>query len=272
MKLHDAIYRRKSTRKYSEEPLSDEKLEDIKEEISSVDALFQDPEVSIEMRDREDIDDFLSGLIGGYGKIEAPHYLIAFTENAEGHLENLGYILEKIVLEATRREIATCWMGSHFDKEALKDGFEFEGEMEPRVLVAFGKPEEGKDALREGPEEASRNVISKIVLDGLEELSEEWREIIDAARMAPSAMNSQPWRFEVDEDRIHQYIKVGEGIMNKLGNAFGNLGELNRIDAGIALRHIQVEADNLSKELDFRRLEGKEKEDFSYIISAIESN
>ena len=270
--MYDAIFRRKSTRKYSQESLSKEELEDLNEKITSTDVLFEDSEISVKLKDRDDVDDFLSGLIGNYGKIEAPHYLVAFTEQEKGHLENLGYFLEKIVLEATRKEIATCWMGSHFDKEALREGFEFDGKLEPRVLVAFGMPEGGVNALREGPEEASRNVLSNIVLNDLDELSEEWRKILDAARMSPSAMNSQPWRFEVDDDGVHLYIKVGKGIVNKLGEAFGNLGELNRVDAGIALRHVQIAADKFSKELDFERLEGKGKEDLTYVISAREKD
>lgn len=270
MSLYEAIYNRKSTRNYSKKSLSKDMLQNIKNEISLTDKLFQDSEVSLQIRSGEEMEDFVSGLIGSYGKIEAPHYIIAFTSEDRKNLVNLGYVLEKIVLEITRLEVATCWMGSHFDEEELKEEFSTSKGMTPQVLVAFGEPGEGEVALREDPDEAKRKDLSEIILGEIGEVPKDWVEIIDAAKMAPSAMNSQPWRFEVGEGGTHLFIKSGEGIMNKLGETFGNLGEMNRIDAGIALRHVKIAANHFPKGIEFEKVKGMKMKNLSYIISAVD--
>lgn len=265
MELYDAIFKRKSTREYSINELSENEVERIKNEVTSVDKLFEDSKIGLQILHYEEVEDFISGLVGTYGKIEAPHYILASSQAGKNHLVNLGYTLEKIVLEITRMEIGTCWMGSHFDKDDLKENFVTDGELVPTALIAFGNSE--KDVLRSNSEEAGRKELSEIILKGESNLSEDWSDIIDAARMAPSAMNSQPWRFEIEENSIHIYIKSGEGIINKLGKTFGNLDEMNKIDGGIALRHIQIAADHFSEKVRFERIDRKRKNDLSYIIS-----
>nr|AGF93072.1 nitroreductase [uncultured organism] len=301
MDLYEAIYKRKSTRNYSEEALPDGTLEDIEQEISSTDRLYKrksaenhsakrptekilenveqeisskdkfpnDPKIDLKLVKGEEMESFISGLIGNYGKIEAPHYIIGFSKDNPRNLENLGYTLENIVLEITRRELATCWMGSRFDKEELKKDFGTQADLNPTTLIAFGEPEEGEKALREETEDIGRKDMSEIILGDVEEVPEDWLEIIDAARVAPSAINSQPWRFEVEDDSIHLFIESGEGIINKLGKSWGNLEEMNRIDVGISLRHVKVAAEHFSKEIGLQRLPGKEEGDLPYVISAI---
>ena len=267
MNLYEAIYKRKSTRNYSKDALPKNILENINKKISSADTLFHDSKTEFRTTKQAEIENFLSGLIGSYGKIEAPHYIVAFSNGTNKDLVNLGYTLEKIVLEITRLELSTCWMGSHFDKEALKNEFgEVEG-LKPQALLAFGMPEKGENALRPDPAEASRKDLSEILLNNAEGLPEDWSRILDAARMAPSAMNSQPWRFDWKEKWIHMYLESGEGIINKLGTVLGNLEEMNKIDAGIALRHIKIAADQHSKEIELQKLEKKNMDDLSYIAS-----
>lgn len=271
MNLYEAIYKRKSTRNYSEEKLPRDTIESIKEEISSADRLYPELETSFKVKNWEELEDIITGLVGGYGKIKAPHYIIASSEDGNGYLENIGYTLEKVLLEITRLGIATCWMGSHFNKENLSEKLEIAECLEPVILIAFGRPEEGKNAQRSDSEEAKRKGLSEIIWGDMEAVPENWSEILDAARMAPSAMNSQPWRFEVKDEVIELYIESNGGIFKRLAKTFGTLGKMNRIDAGIALRHVRIAADQFSKGIKFQRMKEKEKEDSSYVISIIES-
>jgi hypothetical protein len=75
----------------------------------------------------------------------------------------------------------------------------------------------------------------------LEEMStglarEEWPQWIEsaleAARIAPSAINRQPWRFHVESDSIT--VSVDSTRVN--------LGISKRLDCGIAMMHIEVAA------------------------------
>jgi hypothetical protein len=52
---------------------------------------------------------------------------------------------------------------------------------------------------------------------------------LEPARLAPSAINSQPWYFVHGEDAIHAYC-----VRN------GRPGYMNQIDMGIALAHLYV--------------------------------
>jgi len=61
----------------------------------------------------------------------------------------------------------------------------------------------------------------------------EWvRASIQAARLAPSAMNRQPWGFDVEDGSIIVYVRTG-------GPEFS---VSKRLDCGIAMLHIEVAA------------------------------
>ncbi len=272
MDLYDAVYKRKSTRNYSQENLSRDIIENIEREISEVDELFPDCRTDYDIVDYDEVEDFISGIVGGYGKVEAPHYILAFSEESQECLVNLGYILERVVLEITSMEIATCWVGSHFDKETLKENFGTYKDLYPIVLTAFGKSQSDENTLRSNPDAASRKEISELVLDDIDDVPDKWLKVLDAARMAPSAMNSQPWRFKVKDSGIDLYIETGGGIINKIGKTFGNLEEMNKIDLGIALCHIQIGAEKFSIDIGFQKLEEGEKDSLSYVISIFEES
>jgi hypothetical protein len=68
----------------------------------------------------QSIHDILPGIIGGYGKVRAPHYLIVTSEEKEGYLQNIGYTLQGVVLKLTAMSLSTCWLGGSI-KNGLLD-------------------------------------------------------------------------------------------------------------------------------------------------------
>jgi hypothetical protein len=61
----------------------------------------------------------------------------------------------------------------------------------------------------------------------------EWaRASLEAARLAPSAVNRQPWGFNVEDDGITVFVRTS-------GPEF-NISK--RLDCGIAMLHIEVAA------------------------------
>lgn len=74
------------------------------------------------------------------------------------------------------------------------------------------------------------------LVSGFEEANTpEWiRVALEAARLAPSAVNRQPWRFQVEQDALTVSV-------NRLGREF-NISK--RLDCGIAMLHIEVAALN----------------------------
>lgn len=263
MDKFEAVYRRKSVRKYSNQKLSSSVLNEIKAKIKDIDRLFEDIDSQIVLaEDGQKVQETFSGLKSKIARVDAPHYLIGVSEEKEGYLENIGYMVEEAVLYLTKNDIASCWLGSGIEHDLLKGIFKFEGKTV--ILVAFGEPK--KTALRDDPGSASRKAIEKLMIDGHDDLSQNMKKIIDCARMAPSAVNSQPWRFLYEDGALHVFI-VKKGMFKKLARKISDLDRLNHIDAGIALKHLEIGAKKFSKGIRFEDL-GKEKKGYEYIISA----
>lgn len=260
VELYDVIFLRRSVRKYSFEELSDKKIKEIKNVISSVESLYKDINLKINIIDREKIGPILKGIVGNYGKIKAPYYLSAASEVKDGYLENTGFVLEKIVLSLTGMGVGTCWIGSKVDEEQLRAITGISNNLKPVILIAFGYPEVHNDLYRKHPSEARRKDLHSIVAGNP---GEEWEKILSAVKLAPSSVNSQPWRFVIEDNEIHVYISS-----NILTKHF--LGGLNQIDAGIALRHAEIAAEHYSKNIEFKKLSYKYQPGLKYITSIIE--
>lgn len=260
MELFDAIQIRRSVRKYLFEKLSDKKLKEIKNVISSSESLYKDINLKINIIDGDKMDPVLKGVIGNYGKVKAPYYLLASSEVKDGYLENTGYVLEKIVLSLTGMGIGTCWIGSKVEEEQLRAIADIDKNLKPVILIAFGYAAAHNDLYRKHPSEAKRKDLHKIVTGNS---GEDLEKIFKAVKLAPSSMNSQPWRFIIEDNEIHVY--TGSNILTKYF-----ISDFNRIDAGIALRHFEIAAKHYSKNIEFKKLNSKFQPGLNYITSIIE--
>ena len=83
------------------------------------------------------------------------------------------------------------------------------------IMLAFGHPK--VEQLRHDTKEFKRR--------SLEQISDKADPRLEAARLAPSAVNSQPWYFTHEGDTLHVHC-------NKKGS---------RLDIGIALAHLHIE-------------------------------
>ena len=266
MDRFEAIFKRKSVRKYSKKKLSRSLLGEIKEKINNINKLHENIDSKIILaEDGERVQKTFSGLKSKIARVDSPHYLIGVSEEKKGYLENIGYMVEEAVLNLTKREIGSCWLGSGIEHDLLKDIFEFNGNTV--ILVAFGNSVLEKDNLRDDPQSASRKDLEDLVINKSKNIPKEVRKILDAARMAPSALNSQPWRFFYESDVIHIYLEK-KGVFKKMVRKIGDLEKLNHIDVGIALKHLEIGADKFSNNIKFED-QRKKKRGYEYIISVI---
>ncbi len=267
MDLYEVIYKRKSVRKYSDKKVSKDTLRNIEKSIEQAERFSDGIEIDVKILDHETLSSAITGVIGSYGKVEAPYYITASSEEKGRYLENIGYTLEPAVLRLTAKKLGTCWVGGGFKGEELESLLGLEENMKPVILIAFGHPAEGKSAWRDNKTEAKRKKLSELVLGDVKHISKRWKKILNAARMAPSAVNSQPWRFKKEENALHTFISIKGGLLNRAMKMLGNLGEMNHIDAGIAMRHIKIAADKLSKSVELKRIEDIKEKDHEYIAS-----
>jgi nitroreductase len=258
MNLYEAIYKRKSTRQYSMEPLPEDVFARIESIAARADRLYDTGLQIHVVRDGKKIHETFKGIFSSYVKVTAPHYLVVSSEDRPGWRENSGYTLEQVVLEMTQMGLATCWMGGPADRETLKNTLAIDRSRVVGVFIAFGKPATEGDQYRKDPKEAKRKTLSQIVIG---QPDENWMKLLEAARMAPSAVNSQPWRFFVTPGRADLYIAKPNPIAQRM------YGILNPVDAGIALRHVAIAAKHLDLPLKITKMQLPDMKDHTYITS-----
>lgn len=258
----EAIYRRRSIRRYLNEELQVGILEEVKEACKNVKKLYEDIDMDIHVvEDGIKFQSMTTGIIGAYGKIKAPHYIVVTSDKKEGYLENCGFAIESIVISLTCMGIGTCFIGNGINKQLLKNIIPINKNHETVVTIAFGYPRSNKQIGKKFYMPRKRLEISKYTSGYV---TKTWQHILDTVRMAPSAMNNQPWRFFIDKNIIDIYS------MNRNFIFIRRFKEMNRIVLGTVLYHLYIAANRLDRQFEIKRLTDKEKDGYIYIISIIE--
>ncbi|MBL4930749.1 nitroreductase family protein [Clostridium paridis] len=260
MNIIEAIYKRKSIRKYVPYNISQSDFGDVENLVNNVQSLYSEIQMKITLiKEGIKIQEISKGIIGSYGKIEAPHYMVITSEEKEGYLENIGYTLEQIVLELADRGIGTCYIGGSIKKELLKDIMEIPSNQKPIIVVAFGYPANEPELEIKELENFKRKALEDIIIGNYEE---KFREIFNLVRVAPSAINLQPWRLYVNENSIDLYANKGN-ILTK------GLSHFSELDSGIALKHLELgcKERNITFEIKNQKLE--DKKNLKYITSVM---
>lgn len=251
MELYDAIFYRKSIKKYSKNRVSIAMFEEIKNLCEDIDLLDKDIKVKAHPILKGDS---LKFIIKKKSRIVAPHYVLITSEIQEeidGHLESVGFAGEKIVLSLTELGLASCWIGEYFDKKGINDFVHLEEGEEPIALIAFGFPDAKENLFRNNEEKIERKSIKDIS----KHLDEKWIKAIECVRLAPSYKNTQPWRFYSEHNVLNIYRKrVGEANISK-------------IDMGIALRHFEIGCKYHGIEFNYTKVNAKKRLRRDYYIS-----
>ena len=241
--LLQAIRLRQSTRRYSDRHVGDDQLQYLLEFASRVRHIHT-PGIRVDLVDgQEQAARVLARYAGVYGLVQgAPHLLIGLLpEDTDEARLDLGFVLEQVVVEATRLGLATCWMtGSYHPGLAAREIELQEGEI-VAAAVSLGYPRSDQRArLHDG---LIRRIVRATRKRPLEEICFEGRwghgwkpeeadpllvELLEYARLAPSAHNGQPWRFLVNRDRISLTLISAQPI-----------------DAGITMAHVELAAGEL---------------------------
>lgn len=209
MKPAEMIYRRKSVRSYTSEPLNAETLEKIQQIIGRMKSLYPDIPVKGEILNRSEVKCILPWL---------PAQVIGiYTNESEGALENAGFIFQQLELELQCMDLGVCWLG--LGKPA-RCSVRADG-LHCVMMMAFGHPK--GEQLRDA---------AAFKRKSLAEISDIPDERLEPARLAPSSVNSQPWRFTHEGKTIHVHC-AKQGIVKVLK-------DMNRIDVGICLAHLYV--------------------------------
>lgn len=229
----DTMKKRTSIRTYENRELNNEVIDKLKSFSNNIKAPFE-PKVRFGFINTK-LDEGGTRL-GTYGVIKgASEFIGVAVEKGSMDLENLGYAMEDLVLYATSLELGTCWMGGTFKKGAFAEVMKVkENEIfpivspigykaEPKFIDRFFKV--GKGDRRKPWKELFFNKSFNNPIDEKGELGD-FAVVLECVRLAPSAINKQPWRIVKDDDKFYFYM---DGSTSE--NSF------QRIDMGIAMCH-----------------------------------
>lgn len=224
---YDNIFKRHSTRSFNLDPLDKKSLDRVKSIIENPPNLFENLKVTFNLvEDGLEFSENSSGIIGAYSKIKAPHFLVLTVKEKPGHRQATGYSLAHVVLLLNDLGIGTCITYPSVDKSIISKYVDLNEDDIAILFIAFGTPLHPTE-LYQKTDPSKRRSIKDLIVEG--PVKRKYKYILEAARLAPSSFNTQPWRFAVDKNKIHLLrIKLGF-IKNKL------FSSSNKIDMGIAL-------------------------------------
>jgi hypothetical protein len=184
----------------------------------------------------EDGSEAFSGFNLGYGMFQGVRsYLALVGKTSDDHLkEKAGYYGEKLVLEATKLGLGTCWVGGTFNRNRCACNLQ-EDETLALIITIGAIP--AKKPFRE-------NAIYKLAHRGtksLEQLYTADAQVPDwflngmkCVQKAPSAVNLQPVLFHFEKGTVWAEVK--------------NASSYQLVDLGIAKLHFELGAGNGSFE------------------------
>lgn len=224
--LYNAIFHRRSIRKYDMAPLPDATISKLKDYASNIKPLDESIQYEFVYLGTDNVKNILP--------IKSPHYICLYSQKKGNYLMNTGFLLQQIDLYLSANDLGSCWLGlAKPSKEVpeIVNGLEFV------IMLAFGNSME--TIHRSDISEFKRNNISAIsnVVGS--------KELLEPVRLSPSSSNTQPWFFSGDADGII----VSRKRFNLLKAAFYD--KMNQIDIGIALFHLWLSLDHQGKNASF---------------------
>ena len=215
--LYNMIFKRKSFhlfRNIGNEHITDEELKDIEEQFYKMKPLMDDIKVKIKI-----VKDGVSCRRG------QEYCILFYSENKENYLPNIGYLGEQLDLYLVSKNIGTLWFGIGRPNEKQIEGLDYV------IMIAIAKID-SSEKLRKDMYKSKRKELQEIWS------GENYLDIANIVRFAPSACNTQPWKVETSDKelKVFRYRKEGKrGIMPKNLVIY-----YNQIDIGIFLCFLEL--------------------------------
>lgn len=213
MNLIEAMNERHSVRQYKNKPLDAESILALQKEIESCNA-----ESGLHIQLVKNEPKAFDGFMAHYGKFSGVTNYIAMIGKKEAGLdEKCGYYGERLVLKAQQLGLNTCWMAMTYTK--VKTAFSVGQGEKLCIVIALGFGE------TQGAAHKSKSFEQVAKTEG--QIPDWFRNGVEAALLAPTAMNQQKFQFVLDGNRVS--TKAGVGFYTK-------------IDLGIAKYHFEIGA------------------------------
>jgi nitroreductase len=191
--------------------------------------------------------------LGTYGYIKnPPGFIIGATKAGAFDLEDYGYQMEKIILEATRLGLGTCWLGGTFTKSSFPKKIAARNDELVPAVTAVGIPAATRRLIetirRPDPTVERRLPFENLFYDGgfdcplSQQDAGDYGSPLEMVRRGPSASNKQPWRVVSDGDCWHFYMQRTPGYRESWLVRWATVADMQRLDMGIAMLHFELTA------------------------------
>lgn len=225
MNTFDAIFSRRSIRHFIDEKLDWEVISDILDFANKLPALTEG--IAVEFKLVSNIE-AKQGFRGPFS-IKAPYYLCISSEEKGDYLLNAGYLMQLLNLYIVSKGLGTCFMVG-------TPGIILKSNMKYKYIVALAFGKSATELYRDSSQ--AKRLPEKEIVVYKEEVSEDIKQVLTAARLAPSSYNNQPWRFVVFKNRIHIFAKKNPLI----AKAFDFM---KMVDMGIMLANLLLASEEL---------------------------
>ena len=220
MTIQEAIEARHSERAYKDQPLSEEIVKVLEDEIVK---LNHEGQLHIQLICNEP--KAFQGTMAKYGKFRnANNYLVMAGKKADDLDERIGYYGEHLVLLAQTFGLNTCWVGLSYSK--VPGTYVLDEGEKIACYIAIGY----------GETQGSGHKIKTVEqVSNASDITPSWfKKGVEAALLAPTAVNQQKFSFEyVGMNNNRHQVRASKG--------FSMIG-YTQMDLGIAKYHFELGA------------------------------
>lgn len=264
--ITDNIMKRRSVRTFDDRKLPEEELEKLRSFMETIENPYGIPVEFKFMHAKEHglICPVVSGTelyVGGKIK-RMPNASVAF-----------GYSFEMLVLYAQSLGIGTVWLGGTMNRAAYEQAMELGTDEIMPCASPLGYPAK-KMSFREGTMRKAIKADERLPFEELffegdfqtplnKEKAGIFLQPLEMVRLAPSAVNKQPWRVVIADNAAHFYLKRSKGFGHE-----SNF-DMQKIDMGIALCHFALTAKENGIDVRFTQMDSisVSESDVEYIAS-----
>ncbi len=191
--------------------------------------------------------------LGTYGFIKgATGFLVGATREGELNLEDFGYRMEQLILQATDLGLGTCWLSGTFTKSrfAAKIALQAGESIPAATSVGYIAPRARSfdRKVRDVAASDHRLPWGKLFFTEhfgnplSQEAAGDFAIPLAMVRRGPSASNRQPWRIVKIGAEWHFYLRRTRGYRTNNYAKLLKLADLQRVDMGIAMCHFELTA------------------------------
>ena len=221
MTIQEAIEARHSVRAYTGQPLAADVVEVLEEKIREL-----NEKGHLHMQLIRNETKAFQGKLAKYGKFRGVNdYIVMAGQKSDDLDERIGYYGEQLVLLAQTLGLNTCWVGLSYSKVLGTYILEAREVIEAYISIGYGETQGVSHKIKRVEQVSNAN-----------DLTPSWfRQGVEAALLAPTAVNQQKFFFEYIPARDGKPVRV-------LAKRNFSLIGFTQMDLGIAKCHFEIGA------------------------------